>query len=197
MRYYWNCKRLLMTTNQLRIQTPMRTCAKTYAQYSSFRPYLQADFHNRCGYCDDADRFHGNSRYYQIDHFKPHSLPQFLRLKLHYSNLVYSCPFCNRAKSNKWENVSGFIDPCGPAYDNHLARNNKGQIISKSPSGDYMYQNLNLYLMRHELLRIIEILEDQKQKLVVLTVTHPKDTAILQAFMDIQIEIDNYTTPFM
>ena len=43
-------------------------------------------------------------------------------------NLVYCCFYCNNAKSNKWKNNNGFIDPCTNEYNLHLCRNSRGQI---------------------------------------------------------------------
>lgn len=181
-------------------QKPNRTCAKTYANYTSFKPYIREDFNKRCGYCDDLDLFHGGVRGYQIDHFKPHSIKRFSTLKEEYSNLVYSCPFCNRAKSNKWEDTQGFLDPCESEFDNHLARNTKGRLISKTEQGKYIHTNLNFYLKRHELLWMIEKLQKQSIKIdseiVRLGEGHEKELIILREFKKIQNEINKYTNLF-
>ena len=149
----------------VQLKKPIRTCGKIYANYTSFKPYIREDFNKRCGYCDDLDLFHGGVRGYQIDHFKPHSIEEFEDRKQEYSNLVYSCPFCNRAKSNKWEDKDGFIDPCDDKYDNHLFRDSRGQILYQTKQGEYIHTNLNLHLKRHELLWMIEKLKEQKLEL--------------------------------
>ena len=181
-------------------QKPIRKCTKNYVNYTSFKPYIREDFNKRCGYCDDLDTYHGGVRGYQIDHFKPHSIARFHSLKENYDNLIYSCPFCNRAKSNKWEDVDGFIDPCEVEYDKHLERNNKGQIINKSKRGFYIYKNLNLYLKRHELLWIIEKLQEQSYKidkqLTLLGEGHLLELKVLREFKKIQQEINKYTNLF-
>jgi hypothetical protein len=182
-------------------QKPNRTCTNTYANYISFKPYIREDFNKRCGYCDDSDLFHGGARGYQIDHFKPHSIERFSTLKEEYSNLVYSCPFCNRAKSNKWENKEGFIDPCCDEYDYHISRNDKGQIqYDTIPQGKYIYENLNLYLPRHELLWMIEKLQNQSHQINNeinrLGEGHEKEVIILKEFRKIQNEINKYTNLF-
>lgn len=181
-------------------QKPIRTCTKTYAKYTLFKLYIREDFNKRCGYCDDLDIYHGGTRGYQIDHFKPHSITRFICLKEEYSNLVYSCPFCNRAKSNKWEDTNGFIDPCDKEYDNHLERNNKGQIKSKTKQGQYIHTNLNLHLKRHELLWMIEKLENQSKEidsyLNFLGEGHELELKILREFRKIQTKIKEYTNLF-
>ncbi len=181
-------------------QKPIRTCTKTYANYTSFKPYIREDFNKRCGYCDDLDIYHGGARGYQIDHFKPHSIARFTCLKEDYSNLVYSCPFCNRAKSNKWKDIDGFIDPCDGEYDHHLERDCKGKIFAKSIIGFYIFVNLNLFLKRHELLWMIEKLEEQSKEidnyLGILGEGHELELKILREFRKIQTEIKKYTNLF-
>ena len=179
---------------------PIRTCSKTYARYTAFKPYIRDDFNKRCGYCDDLDVYHGGARGYQIDHFKPHSIEAFKHLKEEYSNLVYSCPFCNRAKSSKWKEEDGFIDPCEDEYDEHLARNDRGKIIFKTPRGQYIYKNLNLHLKRHELLWMIERIIQQKEELLffksALENTHPRYIEIIEEYIKCDELLIKYTNLF-
>jgi len=181
-------------------QKPQRTCNKTYANYTSFKPYLRSDFNKRCGYCDDRDVYSGGIRGYQIDHFKPHSIAKFRHLKEEYSNLVYSCPFCNRAKWDKWQEENGFIDPCSDEYEQHLQRDNKGKIVYISPQGEYIWKNLKLYLKRHELLWMIDKLQEQNDELdrylSILGEGHELELEILREFRRIQQEIQRYTNLF-
>lgn len=178
---------------------PNRTCAKTYADYKSFKPYIAQDFNNRCGYCDSHDRFFGTSKNFQIDHFKPHSIAVFTPLKHDYSNLVYSCQSCNRAKSNKWEDTNGFIDPCTDEYDDVIFRNDNGKIEhNQTDQGNFIYTNLNLFLKRHELLWSVEKLEEQREEINnILDRSIYTDESIevklLREFRAIQNEITKYT----
>lgn len=96
--------------------------------------------------------------HYHIDHFAPHSL--FPELKETYENLVYACPFCNRAKSNKWngddplvhnDGSRGFIDPCSSEYDEHLSRTAEGKIEAVSKLGEHVVAELKLNLVRHQM----------------------------------------------
>jgi len=186
--------------SSVRVKKPVRTCSKTYASYTSFKPYLRADFNKRCGYCDDLDVYHGGVRGYQIDHFRPHSIVTFKHLKEDYSNLVYSCPFCNRAKSNKWLDEDGFIDPCESEYDEHLARNSRGQIVAKTSRGQYIHKNLNLHLKRHELLWMIEKIIEQKEELLsfksALENTHPRYIKIIEKYIECDEQLIKYTNLF-
>jgi len=176
-------------------QKPKRKCTKTYANYTSFKPYIREDFNKRCGYCDDLDLFHGGVRGYQIDHFRPHSIAKFTHLKEAYSNLIYSCPFCNRAKWHKWKE-NGFIDPCENLYDEHLARCGNGKLKYKSLRGKYIYENLNLYLQRHEVLWSIERIQEQKKELKTylkkLDFKSDKYKEIINQFIIYDDEIEKY-----
>ena len=182
--------------NSIHKVKPQRTCTRQEGDYKKFKKYLRSDFNQRCGYCDDWDYYYGGKRIYHIDHFKPHSISKFLPLKHEYSNLVYSCPFCNIAKSNKWQDINGFIDPCDKEYDNHIKRDNSGKIIYISSQGEYIWKNLKLYLRRHELLWILDKLENQKDKLNDLIDNlgekHPQEVEILREFRQVQKTIDKY-----
>jgi len=146
---------------------PRRTCTNKYSTYTAYKPYLRSDFRKRCGYCDDIDSVCGGVRGFHIDHFRP-KVP-FSHLKNEYGNLVYSCPYCNNAKSNDWpsgvENItilddgSGYLDPCDIDFDNHFERYDHGRIRPKTTVGKYMYKKLKLGLRRHQLAWAFEQLE--------------------------------------
>ena len=113
-------------------------------KYQEYKDDLEKDFFGLCGYC-------GKNQYYfyeqfHIDHFAPKS--KFDKRKDDYSNLVLSCPQCNRHKSNKWvtddayisiKDNEGFVDPATEEYDKHLHRDENGKIIANTKVGEYMY----------------------------------------------------------
>jgi len=175
---------------------PERTCEKNYANYISFKPYLRKDFNQRCGYCDDLDFYSGGTRGFHIDHFRPRSIKQFEVLKQTYSNLIYSCSYCNGAKSNKWIDNCGFIDPTEIEYDSHLHRNSNGKIEYKTKQGQYIYENLKLGLKRHELLWCIEKLNEQRDAISLkskeLGEGHENELEHLRSLRDIQDIISKY-----
>lgn len=160
---------------RLRGKQPERTCIKIYKNHRSFKPYLKKDFNERCGYCDAHHSWHGGSKFYQIDHFAPKG--KFPSLINEYYNLVYSCYYCNHAKFEKWIsadhtinviNNEGFIDPCNDEYENHLERDDGGNIIYKSSLGKYMYVNLELGLERHSIYWNLDSLKRQREELMKL-----------------------------
>ena len=142
----------------LRLSIPVRSDVDSRNSYQQYRAELKADFNHRCGYCDAHDDVVWARGHYHIDHFAPHS--QFPLLKESYENLVYSCPFCNRAKSNKWhgndatvhnDGIRGFVDPCSNEYDQHLTRSDDGKIIALTNLGRYLLVELKLQLARHQM----------------------------------------------
>lgn len=173
---------------------PQRTCDENHDNYNKYKEPLRADFNKRCGYCDDSDFYMGGKRGFQIDHFKPQK--HFVELETVYSNLVYACPFCNRAKWDKWEDEKGFIDPCEDEYDEHLYRNAQGQICSKTPQGNFIHKELKLNLKRHEFIWIIEKLRQQLAELnkfiEELGEGHELELESLRHFRNIHNQVQNY-----
>lgn len=136
---------------------------RTLSNYRNYKRDLREDFKNSCGYCGDEDSFTGGFRTYQIDHFVPKK--EMVNLcETDYSNLVYSCFYCNNKKSSDWptgdETVhnngeEGYIDPCHDHYPKQFKRNELGKIISITPLGAYMHSKLNFYLRRHALIWLL------------------------------------------
>ena len=130
---------------------------------------LMSDFNCRCGYCDDHHRFVGGVVFYHLDHFAPKS--KFENDKWNYENMVYSCPYCNISKSNKWVSDSikmpivdgkGFVDPCNVLYSDNFKRSNDGTIVGITDVGRYMVKELRLDLALH---RYNFLIDDISEKL--------------------------------
>lgn len=164
-------------SNIFRNKIPVRTCTKKYANYRQFKPYLREDFNKSCGYCNDHDYFSGGPNFYHIDHFVPQKVS--VELSHSYSNLVYTCFYCNNAKSNKWPsgsatdnilNDEGFIDPCSEEYDTHFKRDSHGEIIPLTPLGNYMHRNLHLHLERHKIIWKLNQIQEELEKIKGLSI---------------------------
>lgn len=119
----------------------------------------------------------GGASVYHIDHFAPKS--KFEHLQAEYANLIYSCPYCNRAKSDDWvtDNFSeavdstgsiGYVDPCDIKYEMHFYRNSAGEIMANTALGEYMWNKLHLYLQRHKLIYSLNKIFNLKNRLRVL-----------------------------
>lgn len=139
----------------------------------SNKRYLAEDFSHRCAYCDDRDALAGGYNSYHVEHFAPKE--KFPDLKYTYENLLYSCPFCNCSKNDDWvgsdanESVKddrGYVSPCESEYQKHLDRNSQtGEIAPQTDLGKYMYEHLNLGLMRHSLIYMVDMLQDKRNEL--------------------------------
>lgn len=142
--------------------------------YSSYKDKLKDDFNSRCGYCDDKSIGVKN---FVIDHFVPQNPDNFkhtIKPNL-YTNLIYSCPFCNSFKSNKWptndENIHhnehvGFIKPTEKEYTNLFSRDSKGRILpTENKIAKYIYDELKLFFPIHELNWKFEKLKYQEELL--------------------------------
>ena len=180
----------------LRERIPVRSVVAQRANYRLYKGELRADFNARCGYCDSIDEYFGGLSSAHIDHFAPKS--KFPELASHYCNLIYSCPFCNGAKSNKWLGVDagipnngreGFVDPCNEEFDTHLARRASGEIVPTSRLGEYMVNHLKLRLMRHRFIWQAQRLDELMARLLELRPLvqggNPLHLELLEAIADL------------
>ena len=158
-----------------RERVPVRSVVAQRANYRLHKGALRVDFNARCGYCDSTDEYFGGRSGAHIDHFAPKS--RFPKLASQYSNLVYACPFCNRAKSNKWlgddaripnNGREGFVDPCCDEFDTHLARRRSGEIVPTSRLGEYMVDEIKLRLVRHRFIWQAQRLDELMKRLLEL-----------------------------
>jgi 5-methylcytosine-specific restriction endonuclease McrA len=131
----------------LRRQAPTRQPTKNWSLH---KDDLKIDFNSYCGYCHSYDGY--RHTYFEVDHFVPKDLiikNKWLISLTEYSNLVYSCKFCNNAKLNKWPSNSstkychygkGYIDPCHVDFNKQFYRTNRGAIRGKTRLGKWMYK---------------------------------------------------------
>ncbi|MFC5468469.1 HNH endonuclease [Cohnella suwonensis] len=189
-----------MTNNiPFRESHPSRTCTTQYTDHKRFKPHLRVDFNQRCGYCHANDIYLGGATVFHVDHFAPQK--KFPDLRLNYSNLVYSCPYCNRSKSDDWPstdatqniaNDKGYIDPCGEEYVNNFCRDPQGNIVPLSPVGIYMHKRLRFGLRRHQILWIIHQIRVTMNELHSELEKKPADYALLTQLASLNKEYLQY-----
>jgi hypothetical protein len=93
----------------------------------------------------------------------------------------------------KWKAKNGFIDPCSQEYDKNLQRDDKGQIQPITERGEYIIQNLQLHLKRHEVIWTLSRLEKKKQQLKTLSTNGVNKLEVLKnELIEIQEKIDAY-----
>ena len=156
--------------------------------YRAYKNHLEKDFNERCGYTDCHQFWFGGKRNFQIDHFKPVSKHPELETK--YSNLVYSCSYVNRAKSN---DIGQYLDPCDNDFNQHFQRDGLGNIIAvaNSEPAKYMHKKLKLFLKRYGIIWMIDQLEQRMFKLQELI--EATDNAEAKAlFVEIGMKYNNY-----
>lgn len=171
-----------MSTNPFREQPyPMHREDRSECEhYSSYLGTLIVDFKKRCGYCNDIHSY--KIRSFAIDHFVPRNPSDFTHpiLPNFYKNLVYSCNYCNSAKSNKFPTKNheihndgkiGFVIPTNNAYNDLFCRDNEGAIIAKNDSelAKYIIEELNLKNPIHSLMwrieRLYKLIEEVNEKI--------------------------------
>lgn len=190
-----------------RVASPQRSNPSESKSYRAYKPQLREDFRMRCGYCDGPDVYVGGLGGSHIDHFAPRS--KFPSLENSYGNLVYACPFCNRAKSDTWvgedptvpnDGNSGFIDPCGPELEQHLGRNRGGRIVPLTRLGGFLVDNLNLRLARHQFIwqlgRMAALAHELEQLRQRLPVTSHVRLELLEEIADLFAEYLSYSCAF-
>lgn len=100
-----------------------------YSDYESYRPWLRDEFKFRCVYCLHRERWNPDDTAFDIDHFVPVSVEPGLNCE--YTNLLYACFRCNRAKTN----IVGVPDPCQVAFGDCLKIRKTGDIDALNPLG--------------------------------------------------------------
>lgn len=192
--------------NKIQTLKPVRRDIAAREDYREYRADLVIDFNGCCGYCDDSDRF-ADSSCFHIDHFAPSSI--FPALKTTYSNLVYSCRYCNVHKSNHWvgtdpalpnDGTKGLIDPCTTDYDTHIIRLPTGEIVGATDLGKYVVRRLHLHLIRHQYLwqsRRLRDLRDQARTLIRRMEANGDTTArryteLLKSYLELNEKMERY-----
>ncbi len=160
---------------------------------------LSEDFNNHCGYCDSYDGF--RHTFFEVDHFVPKDLilsngwPITL---VQYSNLVYSCKFCNNNKLAFWPSNSytrfhfrnkGFVDPCNANYDSHFYRTKSGEIKWRTPLGKWMYFNAFKFDQRNPGLKLLWNLNRIRKALLLLENEKLNYNATSRKYKQIQQQI--------
>ncbi|NQX40779.1 hypothetical protein SAMN05421820_104184 [Pedobacter steynii] len=179
--------------NKFRDTHPKRTCLKKYANYGDYKPYLANDFFKRCGYTDCSDFWFGGTNNFHIDHFVPwKKYPSTSGLKTDYENLVYCCSYVNILKS---DDETNYIDPCNVDFNNHFSRSGTGAITPNSPTAQYMYKKLKLFMQRYEIIWMLDELL-AKMKRLAAAISDPKNsklkTVLQVAHSELSVEMTSY-----
>lgn len=106
----------------------------------------------------------------QIDHFRPHSRPEFEHLKDVPTNFHHSCARCNNWKRAKWptsdpnnchDGRTGFVDPFTDDRKLYFEILPDGKVNGLNPVGNYLIRLFALNRPYLRLLRLRRILRAQ------------------------------------
>ena len=153
--------------------------------YAGYRSCLRVDFNFRCAYCLAHEREVGPSEDYggfEIEHFKPQGLRQFRKFANTYSNLLWACPTCNRAKHHTWPDAAElalgmrFVDPSVEALGDYLSMSGNLVVGTLDPkrasAAEYMIDAIRLNRAAHK---------ERRQR--------RKDIAVKVATMEAMLEV--------
>ncbi|MCY4216735.1 MAG: hypothetical protein OXC92_07130 [Flavobacteriaceae bacterium] len=155
--------------------------------YSKYKTKLAEDFNHKCGYTDCNHVWFGGIRNFHIDHLKPKS--KYPHLETKYSNLVYSCPPINIAKS---DDDFDYLDPCDDDLNKHFYRTKTGEIFpfKHSNRAKYMYYKLKLYLKKYSIIYMLEEIRNKMTKLE-LVIKSIEDTQEVSKIKGIKNDLTN------
>lgn len=107
------------------------------------RAAVRERFDGRCGYCGVSEVDVGNPL--EVDHYCPRTANGGNEL----GNLVYTCPACNRFKSDYWPGKNApeavqLLNPNRDQYDQHLAETINGRLVGLTPRGWFHIGRLHL-----------------------------------------------------
>lgn len=145
-----------------RYHLPSRNCKKIRSSYRAYKSNLAEDFQKKCWYCNIHDLYYGWVDEFHVDHFRPkknEKFPEFKLLENEYTNLVYSCPSCNRFKWNRWSSVSpNWIDPTEENYGDLFIRGADFRLKPAENNEDakFIYKTLRLFSKRKQYQYLVE-----------------------------------------
>jgi len=183
--------------DKLPIRRPEPTKSPNEGNWTAHKPDLREDFHSHCGYCGSYDGY--RHTWYEVDHFIPKSLLEDKMSNIEYSNLVYSCKFCNNKKLAKWPteditipnaNNKGFIDPCDEEYDNHLYRTDEGGIMWSSDLGKWMWETAFKFDERDYALKLLWELNERRKLIDAFILELSKREEGSSEYKEIKIEAE-------
>lgn len=121
-----------------------------FKQYSAYRPFVREDFVECCAYCLIPEFLSGGPESFELDHFRPKSLPEFSGFVGDFYNLYYSCRPCNHAKGDTWPSSFleshgyCFLDFCAESFSGNFQEEPDGSWTPLSRQAEYTLERLRL-----------------------------------------------------
>ena len=120
------------------------------SNYRDYRQEVREDFVECCAYCLLSELIAHGGDSFDLDHFRPKSLPAFSHLTDEFFNLYYACHPCNRYKGNRWPSDDlaskgrRFVDFCSELFADHFEALPDGRWNPISRAGEYTEAKLRL-----------------------------------------------------
>lgn len=118
--------------------------------YKKYHRYVREDFRECCAYCLLHEVLAAGAENFELDHFRPKSLPEFADHVNDFYNIYYSCHVCNHTKWRKWPSdeltAQGyrFIDFCVENFTEHFQEEVDGFWTPLTKPGEYTEGRLRL-----------------------------------------------------
>lgn len=135
-----------VATQTARLSLVVRSAVPANLEYSTYKPYLRADFWHSCAYCTMSEA-EAQAIRFTIDHYEPKEARKDLVNE--YSNLMYACDECNIRKGDRYPPVEArkdghrFFRPDQDIRSDHFQRS-EIYLRDKSNVGYYTIQALDL-----------------------------------------------------
>ncbi len=122
------------------------------------------------GHCSFCDAFPLEASTNEpIEHFRPKSKPEFYHLAYSWSNLFYSCPFCQSQKLETWNDLLIAPDDCNYVFHDYFMFDFTTGAISENPKAPQEMQErarctIDLYGLDSDPRRRYRLVEQDKWK---------------------------------
>jgi 5-methylcytosine-specific restriction endonuclease McrA len=112
-----------------------------YTDPLSYKDWLRDEFEFRCVYCLARETWYPSGDHeFGVEHILPKSLPEYEHLANVYTNLLYACNRCNRAKGIRIL----LLDPCRESFSKHMYVESTGEIKWFTIEGQKIVRMLRL-----------------------------------------------------
>ncbi len=145
-----------------------------YTAYRAFKPWLRDEFHFRCVYYLERERWYPSGHAgFGVDHIQSKSKPENRHLICDYANLLYSCNRCNSAKRERV-----VLNPCRTALTDHLRGAADGTVQGLTKEGRRLVRMLGLNEIGPQTIR------RRCQRVLLLYQMQPADPEVRALYLD-------------
>ena len=136
-----------------------------YADYTNYKHWLRDEFHFRCVYCLERERWYPSGHAaFGVEHALPRSIPDNAARICDCEILLYACSIRNSAKQDRL-----VLNPCQVSFIKHLGIGDDGLIVGHTTEGWQLVDLLGLnkpkrQAIRRRVLTILRLYRDHPDK---------------------------------